>query len=102
MLKKSEEKMKKDLDCIFCKIVRKEIPAEFVYEDDIFAVFKDIHPSAPVHLLIVPKEHLEIRGGDLERRADVLGRVFALSHRLAKEAGVLGGYKLVANAGPGG
>jgi len=86
--------MKKELDCIFCKIVRKEIPAEFVYEDDIFAVFKDIHPSAPVHLLIVPKEHFEIQGGDL-------GRVFALSHRLAEEAGVLDGYKLVTNAGPG-
>ena len=101
MLKKSEETMKKDLDCIFCKIVRKEVPAEFVYEDEVFAVFKDIHPSAPVHLLIVPKEHLEIQGGDLERRADVLGRVFALSHRLAEEAGVLDGYKLVTNAGPG-
>jgi len=93
--------MKKELDCIFCKIVRKEIPAEFVHEDEVFAVFKDIHPSAPVHLLIVPKEHLEIQGGDLERRADVLGRVFALSHRLAEEAGVLEGYKLVTNAGPG-
>src|SRR3972149_11296134 len=100
MLKKSEETMKKELDCIFCKIVRKEIPAEFVHEDEVFAVFKDIHPSAPVHLLIVPKEHLEIQGGDLERRADVLGRGFALSHRLAEEAGGLEGYKLVPHAGP--
>jgi histidine triad (HIT) family protein len=101
MLKKGEEKMEKEVDCIFCKIVRKEVPAEFVYEDDVFAVFKDIQPSAPVHFLIVPKEHLEIEGGDLERRADVLGRVFALSRQLAEKAGVLDGYKLVTNAGPG-
>lgn len=101
MLKKGEEKMGKESDCIFCKIVRKEVSAEFVYEDDTFAVFKDIRPSAPVHLLIVPKEHLEIAGGDLDRRSDVLGRVFPLSRRLAEEAGVLDGYKLVTNAGPG-
>src|SRR3989338_3118325 len=101
MLKKSEETMKKELDCIFCKIVRKEIGAEFVQEDEVFAVFKDIHPSAPVHLLIVPKEHFEIQGGDLERRADVLGRGVAPSPRMAEEAGVLDGYKLVTNAGPG-
>src|SRR3990172_12824249 len=101
MLKKSEETMKKELDCIFCKIVRKEIPAEFVYEDEIFAVFKDIHPSAPVHLLIVPKEHLEIQGGDLERRADVLGGGVALPPKVAGGGGVLGGEKVVTNAGPG-
>ena len=57
-------------DNIFLKIIRKEIPKEFVYEDDTFAVFKDANPSAPVHLLIVPKEHLEIGGGDLEKRSD--------------------------------
>ncbi len=101
MLKKGEEKMEKELDCIFCRIIRREVPAEFVYEDDFFAVFKDIKPSAPVHLLIVPKEHLEIQGGDLERRAEVLGRVFALSRKLAEEAKILDGYKLVTNAGPG-
>ena len=88
-------------DCIFCKIIRKEVPAEFVYEDDTFAVFKDANPSAPVHLLIVPKEHLEIGGGDLEKRSDALGKIFALSRRLAEEAGVRDGYKLVTNAGPG-
>ena len=101
MLKKGESTMTSDPNCIFCKIINKEVPAEFVYEDNDFAVFKDANPSAPVHLLIVPKEHLEIEGGDLEKRSDVLGKVFALSRRVAEKAGVLDGYKLVTNAGPG-
>ena len=102
MLKKDEGQVGKETDCIFCKIIRKEIPKEFVYEDDDFAVFKDVHPSAPVHLLMVPKEHLEIQGGDLEKRAAALGRVFALSREIADKSGVLeSGYKLVTNAGPG-
>uniref|UniRef100_A0A831Z2L6 HIT domain-containing protein n=1 Tax=candidate division WWE3 bacterium TaxID=2053526 RepID=A0A831Z2L6_UNCKA len=94
--------MEKNTDCIFCKIIRKEVPAEFVYEDADFAVFKDIRPSAPVHLLLVPREHLEIQVGDLEKRAAALGRVFALSREVAEKAGVLNsGYKLVTNAGHG-
>lgn len=101
MLKKGEDTMTIDPNCIFCKIVQKEVPAEFVYEDDDFAVFKDANPSAPVHLLMVPKEHLEIQGGDLEKRAAALGRVFALSREIAEKVGVLDGYKLVTNAGPG-
>jgi len=102
MLKKGESTMEKNTDCIFCKIIRKEVPAEFVYEDADFAVFKDIRPSAPVHLLLVPREHLEIQGGDLEKRAAALGRVFALSREVAEKAGVLNsGYKLVTNAGHG-
>lgn len=101
MLKKREGQIGKGADCIFCRIIRKEVPAEFVYEDEHFAVFKDIRPSAPVHLLIVPKEHLEISGGDLERRSDILGKVFVIARKLAEDAGVSEGYKLVMNAGPG-
>ncbi|GMR19045.1 MAG: histidine triad nucleotide-binding protein [Patescibacteria group bacterium] len=102
MLRKDERQIKPEPDCIFCKIIRKEIGAEIVYEDDKFSVFKDANPSAPTHLLIVPKEHLELVGGDLEKRADVLGRIFALSRKVAADAGVLkSGYKLVTNAGRG-
>ena len=45
-------------DCLFCKIVNREIPSEFLYEDDTYVVFKDINPAAPVHLLLVPKKHI--------------------------------------------
>lgn len=88
--------------CIFCDIANKKKAAKIVHEDDKFVVFHDAKPSAPVHLLIVPKEHLELTGGDLDKRAAILGKVFALSRKVAKDAGILeSGYKLVMNAGYG-
>lgn len=51
--------MNRAVDCIFCKIVNKEIPADIVYEDDNYLAFKDINPKAPIHILIIPKKHLE-------------------------------------------
>ena len=51
--------MTQDKNCIFCKIVNKEIPAEIIYEDENYIAFKDINPKAPIHILIIPKKHLE-------------------------------------------
>lgn len=90
-------------DCLFCKITQHQIPSSIVYEDDEFMAFKDIHPAAPVHLLLVPKRHVEslatIQAGD----ADWLGRLLCLAPRIAYDNGCnpgpAGGFRLVANTG---
>ena len=71
-------------DCLFCQIIKREIPSNIVYEDDQVVVFPDIHPSADLHLLIVPKEH--INGMlDLEDRGQLLAHVFKIVNQLVKE-----------------
>jgi len=89
-------------DCIFCKIVKKEIPADIVYEDDEIAVFKDINPAAPVHLLLIPRKHIETFF-DLDREdASIMGRLQLAAVRAAREAGVFeSGFRLVSNCGRG-
>ncbi|MCL6639426.1 MAG: histidine triad nucleotide-binding protein [Firmicutes bacterium] len=86
-------------DCIFCKIVRKEIPADTVYEDDHVLVFKDINPAAPVHLLLIPKKHVptffELEDGD----GDVMGRLQLAAARVARELKLDDGFRLVSNCG---
>lgn len=85
-------------NCVFCKIIAKEIPADFVYEGERIVAFKDIHPSAPVHLLVVPKEHimsvLHLEGN----HKDVISELIFQAKHLAEAAG-LKGYKLVFNVG---
>ncbi len=86
-------------DCIFCKIVRGEIPSEKVYEDDDVFAFHDIRPQAPVHFMLVPKRHI---GSLLEATMDdagVLGRMMALAGRLAREQGSPDGFRLIVNNG---
>lgn len=77
-------------DCIFCKIAQKEAPAEIVYEDEHFVVFPDIHPKAPVHLLIVPKKHIaslvEVQAGDRE----LMGEMLLVAQKVARAKGVKG------------
>ena len=86
-------------ECIFCKIIKKEIPAEIIFEDDDFLVFKDIKPKAKVHLLIVPKKHIEsinhLENGD----NDLISKMFFLVKKIASENGVSDGYKLLFNVG---
>lgn len=87
-------------DCIFCKIVNKEITAEIVYEDDDILVFKDINPAAPVHLLLVPKKHvptfLDLEDGD----EAMMGRLQLVAKRLAATADPpWEGFRLVGNCG---
>jgi histidine triad (HIT) family protein len=91
------------MDCIFCKIVEGDIPAEKVYEDDEIVAFSDIDPQAPVHVLVIPKRHIpnisEITTGD----ADLVGRLIAVGNRIAREKEIAGkGYRLVINSGPDG
>lgn len=88
--------------CIFCRIVRGELPTKRIYEDDEILVFPDINPAAPVHLLMVPKTHvatLDAAGAEHER---LLGKMLALAPRLAREQGATNGFRIVINNGPDG
>ncbi|MHB9093222.1 MAG: histidine triad nucleotide-binding protein [Eubacteriales bacterium] len=85
-------------DCIFCKIVRKEIPSQIVYEDDRVLVFKDINPLAPVHALIIPKEHLTNLLDINEDNVDLIGHIHLVANKLARDAGIAEkGYRVVTN-----
>ncbi len=86
-------------DCIFCKIVRGEIPSKKAYEDDEVLVFHDIQPAAPVHLLVVPKRHIASLADAGEADAALLGRMMALTGRLARENGSPDGYRTIVNTG---
>jgi len=86
------------MTCIFCKIINKEISSEIVYEDGEIMVFKDIRPSAPVHYLAVPKEHIEsITRLENSHQAIIFKMIF-IAKKAAQDAG-LKGYKLVFNVG---
>lgn len=91
-----------DPDCIFCKIVAGKIPTERIYEDDDILVFPDIHPAAPVHLLMVPKEHVASLITASGRHQALLGRMTLLAPRLAREQGATDGFRIVINNGPDG
>ena len=86
-------------DCIFCKIVRGEIPSKKAYEDDELLAFHDIQPAAPVHLLVVPKRHIASLADAGEADAPLLGRMMALTGRLARENGSPDGYRTIVNTG---
>jgi histidine triad (HIT) family protein len=86
-------------DCIFCRIVRGEIPCRKVYEDDEILAFHDIQPSAPVHFLIIPKVHVEnLYDADM-RHQQVLGRILGMAGQLAREQGCHDGFRVVINNG---
>lgn len=85
-------------DCIFCKIVNKEIPADVVYEDQDILVFKDVNPQAPVHMLLIPKKHIptffDLEPGD----EAILGRLHQAAVQVARDLGLTEtGFRLVAN-----
>ena len=86
-------------DCIFCKIARGEIPARKVYEDDDVLAFHDIHPQAPVHFMVIPKRHIASLAEAAMDDAAVLGRIMALTGRLAREQGSPDGFWTVVNTG---
>lgn len=85
-------------DCIFCKIVRKEVPADILFEDDNLIAFNDIHPQAPTHVLIVPKEHIPTVNDLTEDQAALVGNLVLRAQALAAQRGIDGaGYRLVMN-----
>lgn len=86
-------------ECIFCRIVRGEIPSQKVYESDDVLVFRDIHPVAPVHLLMIPKEHIASMAQLEERHVAVMGRIMVLAQKVAAEQGSTDGFRLIVNTG---
>ena len=86
-------------DCVFCKIVRGEIPSKKVYEDDDILAFHDINPMAPVHFMLIPKRHIASLAHATADDAAVLGRIMTLTGRLAKEQGSPEGYRTIVNTG---
>ncbi len=89
-------------DCVFCKIAKGELPSRKVYEDDEVLAFHDINPAAPVHFMIIPKNHVgSLEECDASHQA-LLGRMLLLTPVLAKEQGLKDGFKTVINTGKGG
>jgi histidine triad (HIT) family protein len=86
-------------NCIFCKIVRGEIPSKKAYEDDEVLAFQDIRPVAPVHLLLVPKMHVASLYECELGHAPILGKLLALAPRLAREQGATDGFRTIINTG---
>jgi histidine triad (HIT) family protein len=99
-------------NCLFCKIAKKQIPSTIVYEDEELLAFKDINPAAPVHLLVIPKTHIDTLSDCNAGHVPLLGRMLALVPRLAAEHGCAvsydedgvpaGGYKTLVHTGPNG
>lgn len=86
-------------DCLFCRIVRGEIPSTKVYEDEDVLAFKDIHPQAPVHFLVIPKRHIESLSATTEADAALLGRLLAAVPKIALEQGAKDGFRTIINTG---
>lgn len=87
------------MDCIFCKIANGEIPTTKVYEDDTVLAFNDSTPQAPVHVLIIPKQHITSVADINESNSDVVAHIFEVAARLGKEMGLDSGYRIVSNCG---
>lgn len=87
-------------DCIFCKIVKGEIPSNKVYEDDELLAFRDINPVAPVHILVIPKKHFD-SVLDLEQEDErLVGKIYSIINKIAKEEGIdKTGFRVVVNCG---
>jgi histidine triad (HIT) family protein len=85
---------------IFKRIIDREIPADIVYEDDSCLAFRDIHPAAPVHLIVIPKKEIRSAGEVSEKDAEVVGHLFAAVAKIADQMGLTGGYRVVTNSGP--
>lgn len=87
-------------DCIFCKIVAGEIPAQIVHADDEVVAFRDVSPQAPVHVLLVPRRHVASLDAAATGDAPLLGRLLLAARSVAAAEGIAGGYRVVSNCGP--
>ena len=87
------------MDCIFCKIAVGEIPSTKVYEDDTVVAFNDLDPQAPVHVLIIPKEHIASAAEINESNSAVVAHIFEVAAKIAAEKGLKDGFRIVNNCG---
>ncbi|MBE6735795.1 MAG: histidine triad nucleotide-binding protein [Clostridia bacterium] len=86
-------------DCIFCKIAAGEIPSTKVYEDDLCLAFRDLNPQAPTHILVIPKDHIASVDEINESNEAVVGHIFSVIAKVAKDEGLDQGYRVVSNIG---
>ena len=90
-------------DCIFCKIINKEIPSSIVYEDEEIFAFKDIHPVAPVHILVIPKKHIQSIMQIEKEDQNVVGKIYTVIKNIAKQEEVAeDGFRVIVNCGKNG
>lgn len=88
------------MNCLFCKIVAGEIPSAKVYEDDLVLAFRDIAPQAAVHILVIPKEHLDSVDCITEENASLVAHIFSVIPKIAEAEQLKDGYRVVSNCGP--
>lgn len=90
-------------DCLFCKIVKEEIPSKKVYEDDEVLAFEDINPAAPIHILIIPKKHITSLAHIQKEDESVIGKIYTVMNKIAEEKGFKeDGYRVIVNCGKNG
>jgi len=88
------------MNCIFCQIAKKELPAAIIYEDENIVAFKDINPIAPIHYLIIPKKHIDSVNQLEPEDKELVGELFLVAKKIAKTEGIAdNGYRLVFNVG---
>lgn len=91
------------VDCLFCKIIKGEIPSNKVYEDDEILAFKDINPAAPIHILVIPKKHITSLAHLEKEDEAIVGRIYGVINKIAEEQGVKEkGYRVIVNCGKDG
>ncbi|MBR3714854.1 MAG: histidine triad nucleotide-binding protein [Clostridia bacterium] len=88
------------MDCLFCKIINGDIPSKKAYEDENIFAFYDIAPQAPVQILVIPKEHIASMDAVTAENADVVAKIFAAIPKIAADAGIKNGYRVISNCGP--
>jgi len=87
-------------DCLFCKIVAGEIPSDQVHADEEVIAFRDIAPRAPTHVLVIPRRHIPDAHALTDADGDILAKLFSVVRKVADEAGLSEGYRVVTNVGP--
>ena len=91
--------MSQDPNCVFCKIVRGEIPSKKVYEDGDVLAFHDIRPQAPVHFMLIPKRHVASIYDLTPEDAPAMGKIMTMAGKLAREQGAADGFRMIVNTG---
>lgn len=90
-------------DCLFCKIVKGEIPSNKVYEDEEILAFHDIHPAAPIHILVIPKKHITSLAYLKKEEEAIIGKIYGVINQIAEEQGFKEeGYRVIVNCGKNG
>ena len=90
------------MDCLFCAIIKGEIPSKKVYEDETCYSFLDINPQAPIHALVVPKKHISSANEIDQSNSDVIAHIFSVIPKIAAKLGLENGYRIITNVGEDG